>query len=162
VRPPAPVGHQVLALGPRVDRVLEQVGQVELHRFPSCPPGDTFVAHGWRTTPIPSRLWQREPTGERGGARVRIAANGIGIELDEGGDGPPVLLLHGWPDTRHLWRGVVPALHAAGYRTIAPDLRGFGDSDKPEAVEAYGLLQLAGDALAVLDHVGAEQAHVVG
>src|SRR5690606_21583445 len=73
-----------------------------------------------------------------------------------------VLLLHGWPDTRHLWRGVVPALHAAGYRTIAPDLRGFGDSDKPEPVEAYGLLQLAGDALAVLDHVGAEQAHVVG
>ncbi|HEX6417642.1 MAG TPA: alpha/beta fold hydrolase [Acidimicrobiales bacterium] len=93
---------------------------------------------------------------------MRITANGIGIEVDEGGDGPPVLLLHGWPDTRRLWRDVAPALRGAGYRTIAPDLRGFGDSDKPEPVAAYGLLDLAGDALGVLDALGAERAHVVG
>ena len=76
--------------------------------------------------------------------------------------GPPVLLLHGWPDTHDLWRHQVAALTAAGYRTIAPDLRGFGASDKPDDVDAYGIQHHVGDLLGILDHLGVERAHVVG
>jgi len=61
-----------------------------------------------------------------------------------------------------LWRHQVDALGAAGFRTVAPDLRGFGDSDRPEDVAAYGLPNLVGDVLGLLDHLGIEKAHVVG
>ena len=93
---------------------------------------------------------------------MRIDVNGIGLDVEDTGSGPPVLLLHGWPDSHRLWRHQVEALTAAGFRTIAPDLRGFGDSDRPAEVEAYGLLNIAGDVLGVLDHLGIERAHVVG
>jgi pimeloyl-ACP methyl ester carboxylesterase len=93
---------------------------------------------------------------------MRIEANGIDIHVTEDGDGPAVLLLHGWPDTHELWRHQIPALTSAGYRAIAPDLRGFGDSAKPASVECYGLPELIGDAVGVLDHFGVERAHVVG
>jgi pimeloyl-ACP methyl ester carboxylesterase len=93
---------------------------------------------------------------------VRIDVAGTGIEVDAGGDGPPVLLVHGWPDTHSLWDPQVAALRSAGYRTIAPDLRGFGGSDKPEDVSQYAIPFLAADLLGVLDHFGVERAHVVG
>jgi pimeloyl-ACP methyl ester carboxylesterase len=93
---------------------------------------------------------------------MRIDVNGMGINVDDTGDGPAVLLIHGWPDTHTLWRHQVAALTAAGYRTVAPDLRGFGDSDKPAAIEDYGIFQLIGDLLGVLDHLEVSQAHVVG
>ncbi|MET9276075.1 alpha/beta fold hydrolase [Kribbella sp. NPDC003557] len=78
------------------------------------------------------------------------------------GHGEPVLLLHGWPDDHSLWREQVAALTAEGYRTIAPDLRGFGASDKPADVSAYTLLKLVGDLVALLDGLGVRRAHVVG
>lgn len=93
---------------------------------------------------------------------MRIEANGIRVNVHDEGTGPAVLLLHGWPDTHELWRHQVTALASAGFRVMAPDLRGFGDSDKPTAVESYGILDLIGDAVGVLDHFGVEQAHVVG
>jgi pimeloyl-ACP methyl ester carboxylesterase len=95
---------------------------------------------------------------------MHVEANGIGLEVEvEGGPGgTPVLLLHGWPDSHRLWRHQVEALTAAGYRTIAPDLRGFGASDAPEDVEAYGVGHSVGDALAILDELGVARAHVVG
>ena len=95
---------------------------------------------------------------------MRIATNDVTLEVAVAGDAsdPAVLLLHGWPDTHALWRHQVGALVEAGYRTIAPDLRGFGDSDKPEAVDAYGVLDLAADVTGVLDHLAIERAHVVG
>jgi pimeloyl-ACP methyl ester carboxylesterase len=88
---------------------------------------------------------------------------GVGIEVFVEGpeDGTPVLLMHGWPDSHRLWRHQVEALTAAGYRTIAPDLRGFGDSDKPDDVEAYKLAHTVADMLAVLDACGVEKANVV-
>ena len=55
-----------------------------------------------------------------------------------------MILLHGFPDSHHLWRNQIPALNEAGYRTIAPDLRGFGESDKPQAVEEYSAEKLLG------------------
>ena len=65
---------------------------------------------------------------------TRVAANGIGISVMVEGpeDGRPVLFLHGFPDSHRIWRHQVAALTAAGYRTIAPDQRGYGASDAPE------------------------------
>jgi pimeloyl-ACP methyl ester carboxylesterase len=80
--------------------------------------------------------------------------------LDEG-SGPAVLLLHGFPDSSHLWRNQIPALVSAGYRVIAPDLRGFGESDKPAETEAYALPDLLGDVLGILDHLEVQRPHIV-
>jgi pimeloyl-ACP methyl ester carboxylesterase len=81
--------------------------------------------------------------------------------LDEG-TGTPVLLLHGFPDSSRLWRHQIPALVAAGFRTIAPDLRGFGESDKPAAVEDYAIARSVADMGAVLDALELERADLVG
>jgi pimeloyl-ACP methyl ester carboxylesterase len=70
--------------------------------------------------------------------------------------------LHGFPDSGRLWRNQVPALADAGFRVIVPDLRGYGQSDKPTEVQAYSLLLLARDVLAVVDDAGEERVHVVG
>ena len=93
---------------------------------------------------------------------MRVDAGGVGIEVEVTGEGRPVVLLHGFPDSGRLWRHQVPALVAAGFRTVVPDLRGYGASDKPAEVEAYSLPYLAGDVAAVLDELGIERAHVVG
>ena len=95
---------------------------------------------------------------------MRIETNGIGLEVRVEGpdDGAPVVLLHGWPDRASLWDAQITALNGAGFRTIAPDLRGFGDSDKPVGVEHYNILTLAGDVLGVLDHLEITKARVVG
>jgi pimeloyl-ACP methyl ester carboxylesterase len=93
---------------------------------------------------------------------MRIDNAGVGIEFADEGSGRPVVLLHGWPDSGCLWSNQVKALTGAGFRTIVPDLRGFGASDAPEGAEQYALPFLAADVLAVLDHLGIERAHVVG
>src|SRR5689334_23028383 len=93
---------------------------------------------------------------------ARADAGGVGIAYEVTGDGPPVILLHGFPDSGRLWRRQVPALAEAGLKAIVPDMRGYGRSDKPPAVEAYAIPALVGDVLAVLADVGAERAHVVG
>src|SRR6476660_8325856 len=86
------------------------------------------------------------------GSRVmRIDVNGIALEVQVSGEGPAVLLVHGFPDTHACWRHQVAALNAAGYQTIAPDLRGFGASDKPEDLESYKIAAYAGDLIGVLD-----------
>jgi len=92
----------------------------------------------------------------------RVTADGVGIEYEVTGQGRPVVLLHGFPDSGRLWRHQVPALADAGFQVIVPDLRGFGKSDKPASVEAYSLPFLAGDVLAVLGNLGIDRAHVVG
>ena len=81
--------------------------------------------------------------------------------LDEG-DGSPVVLLHGFPDSHTLWRNQTAALVDTGHRVIVPDLRGFGASAQPEGVEHYDLLTLAGDVIGIMDTLGVEKAHVVG
>src|SRR5437588_11721193 len=93
---------------------------------------------------------------------MRVDVSGVGIEFDVTGEGRPVVLLHGFPDTGRLWRHQVPALVEAGFRVIVPDMRGYGRSDKPQAVEAYAMQALGGDVLAVMQDAGVEQAHVVG
>ncbi|HEX9547742.1 MAG TPA: alpha/beta fold hydrolase, partial [Acidimicrobiales bacterium] len=89
----------------------------------------------------------------------RVDVDGVGIEYETAGEGRPVLLLHGFPDSSRLWRHQVPALAGAGFQVVVPDLRGYGRSDKPEAVEAYSLPLLAGDVVAVLADLGIAKAH---
>ena len=91
-----------------------------------------------------------------------IEANGISLYVEEHGEGDPVLLLHGWPDSARLWRHQVPFLAAHGYRVITPDLRGFGRSERPAEAVAYRLRNVVADVSALLDHLTIETAHVVG
>ena len=91
-----------------------------------------------------------------------IAARGLDFDVDVTGpeDAPAVLLLHGFPQTSHSWRLVAPQL--AGYRLVVPDQRGYSPGARPGSVEDYRLPELVADALALLDALGIEQAHVVG
>jgi pimeloyl-ACP methyl ester carboxylesterase len=76
--------------------------------------------------------------------------------------GPPVLLLHGFPQTRHMWRHQLPALAAAGFRAVAPDQRGYSAGARPLEVEAYASDLLTSDALAMMNACGAQRFHLVG
>jgi pimeloyl-ACP methyl ester carboxylesterase len=88
--------------------------------------------------------------------------NGIRLAVRAEGSGPLVVLAHGFPDIALTWRLQVPALVAAGYRVVAPDMRGYGASSRPEPVEAYRSDVLGDDLAALLDHEGVERAHFVG
>ncbi len=96
-------------------------------------------------------------TGEGGRARLAVYEAG-----PRDGGGPPVVLLHGFPELAFSWRAQVAALAAAGRRVLAPDQRGYGASARPEAVEAYAMRELVDDAIALLDEAGAERAIWVG
>jgi pimeloyl-ACP methyl ester carboxylesterase len=93
---------------------------------------------------------------------VIVNSGGVELYVEDHGDGAPVLLLHGWPDSAALWRNQVPFLTANGFRAITPDLRGFGRSARPEETGSYALSNSVADVAAVLDACGAETAHVVG
>src|SRR5271166_3643731 len=88
--------------------------------------------------------------------------NGIRMHYVEQGTGPLVVLCHGWPESWYSWRHQIPALAAAGFRVIAPDLRGYNESAKPLGARAYRLDVLAADVVALIDHVGVERAAIVG
>src|SRR5205809_7957690 len=92
----------------------------------------------------------------------RIEGDGVELAVLDEGEGPAVLLLHGFPDSSHLWRNQVPALVGAGFRVIAPDLRGLGESKKPEAVDDYGVLHSVADMVAILDALDVDRVRVVG
>ncbi len=92
----------------------------------------------------------------------QIDANGLSHHVIVEGDGPAVLLLHGFPDTAEMWRAQISALGDAGFRTIAPDLRGRGNTEQPAWVEDYALPNIVQDVVAIMDALGVERAHVVG
>ena len=91
-----------------------------------------------------------------------VAANGIDVHIAEQGRGPLVLLLHGFPELWYSWRHQLPALAAAGFHAVAPDLRGYGRSDAPQPVEAYSMRNMTADAAGILDALGVETAVVAG
>jgi pimeloyl-ACP methyl ester carboxylesterase len=95
---------------------------------------------------------------------IRIEANGITLSVHLAGpeDGQPVLLVHGWPELAWSWKNQIGPLAEAGYRVIAPDLRGFGGSDCPAGAEAYGIDTLVGDLTGLLDALGHETAVFAG
>jgi pimeloyl-ACP methyl ester carboxylesterase len=75
-----------------------------------------------------------------------VESNKIKMHLAEDGEGPLVVFCHGWPESWYSWRHQLKALAEAGYRVVAPDQRGYGKTDRPEAVEDYNILQLSGDS----------------
>ncbi|MEV3993669.1 alpha/beta hydrolase [Streptomyces sp. NPDC049837] len=94
---------------------------------------------------------------------MRVELSEVTLEVQDSATGrDPVLLVHGFPDTHDLWRHQVRALNAAGYRTIAPDLRGFGASDRPEGTEAYDPARSVADLLELLDRLDIGCVHLVG
>src|ERR1700759_2441609 len=93
---------------------------------------------------------------------MKIDSGGVALDVEVQGEGRPVVLVHGWPDTKRLWSKQVPALVDAGFQVITYDQRGYGASDKPAAVDAYSIVFLAIDVTAILDHLDIERAHVVG
>lgn len=83
------------------------------------------------------------------------------IAYSRAGSGPAVLLLHGFPQTRAMWRGVAPGL-TESFTVVAPDLRGYGDSSKPDSVQAMSFRNMAADQVALMRSLGFERFHVVG
>ena len=91
-----------------------------------------------------------------------IDVNGIRMHVTEAGAGSLVLLCHGFPETSYSWRHQMVALAEAGHRAVAPDMRGYGRTDRPEAIEDYTLFHLAGDVIGLIAALGEKQAIVVG
>jgi len=94
--------------------------------------------------------------------RHDVDAHGTRIHVAEMGAGPLVLFVHGFPESWYSWRNQLPAVAAAGYRAAAIDVRGYGSSDVPEAIDAYRLVDLAGDCVGVVEALGEDQAVIVG
>jgi pimeloyl-ACP methyl ester carboxylesterase len=93
----------------------------------------------------------------------RIESNGINMRIAEMGDsGPLVLLAHGWPESWYSWRHQITVLAKAGYRVVAPDMRGYGETDAPAEVGAYDIERLTADMVGILDALGEETAIMVG
>jgi pimeloyl-ACP methyl ester carboxylesterase len=88
--------------------------------------------------------------------------NGVRMHYVEAGHGPLVLLLHGFPYAWYMWRRQIGALAAAGYRVVAPDQRGFGQSDRPGAIEAYDITQAVGDMVGLMKALGEDSAVIIG
>jgi pimeloyl-ACP methyl ester carboxylesterase len=91
-----------------------------------------------------------------------IKTNGINMHIAEAGEGPLVLLIHGWPESWYSWRHQLPALAAAGYHAVAPDVRGYGHTDAPQPIEAYSMKQMTADYAGLLDALGEKTAVVAG
>ena len=91
-----------------------------------------------------------------------VKTNGIDVHVAEAGEGPLVLMLHGFPELWYSYRHQLPALAEAGYHAVAPDIRGYGESDKPEEIEAYSMRNMVADAVGILDALREETAVVVG
>ncbi|MFK4729640.1 alpha/beta hydrolase [Agromyces mediolanus] len=96
---------------------------------------------------------------------ARIPVNGVELEVFEAGRenaGRPLVLCHGWPELAYSWRFQIPALVEAGYHVIAPNQRGYGASPRPSEVTEYGIAQLSGDLVGLLDHFGYDDAVFIG
>ncbi|CAM6087071.1 unnamed protein product [Calypogeia fissa] len=91
-----------------------------------------------------------------------IKTNGINMHIAEAGSGPVVLLLHGFPDFWFTWRYQIPALANAGFHAVAPDIRGFGQTDAPSEAEKYTVFDITGDLVGLIDALGEKQVFVVG
>jgi pimeloyl-ACP methyl ester carboxylesterase len=91
-----------------------------------------------------------------------VAANGIRIHYAELGTGPLVLLCHGFPEGWYSWREQLHALARAGYRAVAPDMRGYGGSEAPAEISVYSIMDIVGDMIGLVGVLGQEQAVIVG
>jgi pimeloyl-ACP methyl ester carboxylesterase len=111
--------------------------------------------------PNPIRIRRQQPMTRFPKPNI-INTGEINMAVHELGDGPPVILVHGFPELAFSWRHQLPALAAAGYRAIAPDMRGYGATDKPRDVADYTIQHLLGDLDGLLDALSIERAIFVG
>ena len=88
--------------------------------------------------------------------------NGLSMHIAEQGDGPAIILSHGFPELWYSWRHQIPVLAAAGFRVIAPDQRGYGGTSAPEGISAYTQKELCTDLVALQDALGIDKAIVIG
>ena len=88
--------------------------------------------------------------------------NDLNFHYVEAGEGPLVVLIHGFPEFWYSWRHQIPALVEAGYRVIAPDMRGYNLTDSPAKTSNYTVDLLASDVVALIQHAGEQRSHVVG
>jgi pimeloyl-ACP methyl ester carboxylesterase len=91
-----------------------------------------------------------------------IEVNDIKIHIAEAGAGPLVVLCHGFPESWYSWRHQIKALSESGYHVVAPDMRGYGQTDRPNAIDQYSLFHLVGDIVGLVNTIGDEQAVVIG
>lgn len=91
-----------------------------------------------------------------------VQTNGIRMHIAELGTSPLVLLCHGFPESWYSWRHQLRALAEAGFHAVAPDMRGYGQTDRPDEIDQYTLLHLAGDMVGLLDALGEPQAVIAG
>ncbi|KAJ9187803.1 hypothetical protein P3X46_003220 [Hevea brasiliensis] len=91
-----------------------------------------------------------------------VSTNGINMHVATIGTGPEILFLHGFPELWYSWRHQLLFLSSRGYRCIAPDLRGYGDTDAPESVNQYTVFHIVGDLIGLLDSLGIQQVFLVG
>jgi pimeloyl-ACP methyl ester carboxylesterase len=91
-----------------------------------------------------------------------VKTNGINMHIAEAGEGPLVILVHGFPELWYSWRHQLPALAAAGYHAVAPDVRGYGGTDAPPKIEDYSMKELTSDIAGLVDALGEKQAVVMG
>lgn len=92
----------------------------------------------------------------------QLSSNGISLRAVIDGNGPVVILVHGWPESWYSWRHQIAPLVAAGFRVVVPDMRGYGGSDKPDSIAAYSMVNMTDDIVGLIDAVGADQAILVG
>ena len=91
-----------------------------------------------------------------------ISTNGVRLRCLVEGDGPLAIMVHGWPESWYSWRHQIDPVCESGYRVVVPDVRGYGDSDAPEPIEAYDMESMIGDVLGLIDHFGEKQAVLIG
>ena len=92
----------------------------------------------------------------------QVQTNGIRVHIAECGEGPVVVLCHGFPESWYSWRHQLQALAEAGFHAVAPDMRGYGQTDRPEQIDQYTLLHLVGDMVGLLDALGTQAAVIAG
>jgi pimeloyl-ACP methyl ester carboxylesterase len=91
-----------------------------------------------------------------------VTTNGIRMHFTEQGEGPLVVLCHGWPELGFSWRHQLPVLANAGFRVVVPDMRGYGRTDRPDEIEAYNIIQLVGDLVGLVCALGESKAILIG
>ena len=91
-----------------------------------------------------------------------VSTNGIRLRVAQAGQGPLIVLVHGWPESWYSWRHQIDALAAAGFRAAAVDVRGYGGSDKPQPIEAYSIKDICADIAGLVDGLGEKQAVLIG
>jgi pimeloyl-ACP methyl ester carboxylesterase len=91
-----------------------------------------------------------------------VETNGIRMHYVEAGQGPPVIMCHGWPESWYSWRHQIDAVSAAGFRAVAPDQRGYGQTDAPQSIESYNILSLVGDIIGLANSLSVTDSVIVG